>query len=232
MTAPSSNSRSRRERLLAAAGALFVRWGFDKTSMDDIAREAGISKGAVYLEFPNKEALFKAVVCFESIRYSDDWLRRFQNDPGEWSFAQMFRHSVAAINANPLMKALLTRDQRLFGRFLRRDQEFLSLKNAMGVELFQRLQEEGAMRSDIPAPVIGYLMSVIGYGMIAGEEVMPGDTKVPFEQTLEALGRLLDRGLAPRLKKRNAGRPYLIAMVEKMQAALRAACDQPGERKT
>ena len=46
-------SSNRRQRLLDAAGSLFSRWGFDKTSMDDIARETGISKGAVYLEFPN-----------------------------------------------------------------------------------------------------------------------------------------------------------------------------------
>lgn len=225
-----TSSDSRRERLLGAASELFVRWGFDKTSVGDIAREAGVSKGAVYLEFPNKEALFKAVIYHESIRYSEDWLRRFQADPGEWSFAQMFRHSIAAVNANPLMRALLTRDQRLFGSFLRRDQEFLSLKNAMGVELFQNLQKEGAMRDDIPAPVIGYLMSVIGYGLVAGEEVMPEDTKVPFEQSVEALGLMLDRGLAPRVKKRNAGREYLVAMVEKMKTALRTACDQPQKR--
>jgi AcrR family transcriptional regulator len=35
------------ERVVDAAARLFARWGFDKTSVDEIAREAGISKGAV-----------------------------------------------------------------------------------------------------------------------------------------------------------------------------------------
>jgi ABC-type glutathione transport system ATPase component len=61
----SSSQLNRRERLLESAASLFSRWGFDKTSVDDIAREAGISKGAVYLEFPNKDALFKAVMHWE-----------------------------------------------------------------------------------------------------------------------------------------------------------------------
>src|SRR5512143_3973213 len=97
----STSQINRRERLLESAGRLFSLWGFDKTSMDDVAREAGVSKGAVYLEFQGKDALFKAVLYREFRRYSEDWLRRFEGDPGEWSFARMFEHSIAAVNANP-----------------------------------------------------------------------------------------------------------------------------------
>jgi AcrR family transcriptional regulator len=109
----SSSQLNRRERLLESAASLFSRWGFDKTSVDDIAREAGISKGAVYLEFPNKDALFKAVMHWEFARYMQDWLRRFQKDHGDWSFARMIQHSIAAVDSNPFVKALLMRDQRL-----------------------------------------------------------------------------------------------------------------------
>ena len=44
------------------SGQLFLRFGYRKTSMDDIARAAGVSRQALYLWFPNKEALFCAVV--------------------------------------------------------------------------------------------------------------------------------------------------------------------------
>lgn len=220
----SGGLKVRKENLLKAGSRLFARWGFDKTSVDDIAREAGISKGAVYLEFPNKEALFKAVLYYESIRYSEDWLRRFESDPGEWSFARMFQHSIGAIQLNPLMKALHMRDQQLFGSYLRRDPELFLIKTSMSTELFRRLQEEGAMRDDISAPVLAYLMSVIGYGLVAGDEVVPSADKVSFEQSLAALGLLLDRGLAPeKARKKDAGRAYLVAMVKKMQEALAAA---------
>ena len=53
---------SRRERLLAAATVLFQRYGFRKTTVEEIAREAGIGKGSVYLEFSGKEEVFLALV--------------------------------------------------------------------------------------------------------------------------------------------------------------------------
>jgi AcrR family transcriptional regulator len=218
----SSSQLNRRERLLESAASLFSRWGFDKTSVDDIAREAGISKGAVYLEFPNKDALFKAVMHWEFARYMQDWLRRFQKDHGDWSFARMIQHSIAAVDSNPFVKALLMRDQRLFGNFLQRDKELFRLAISARSELFSQLQEAGTMRDDIPAPVLAYLVSVTGYGLIAGNEVVPDENKVPFEEAIQAWGLLLDSALAPpRAQKRSAARTLLISMVERMQDALR-----------
>ena len=217
-----TNRLVRRQRLLDCARRLFARWGFDKTSMDDIARETGVSKGAVYLEFPNKDSLFKAVLHREFARYTADWLRRFEADSGGWSFALMFQHSIAAINASPLMKALMTRDQRIYGSLLKRDTELLALTVSIRGELFSQLQKTGAMREDIPAAVLAYLLSSIGYGLIASDEVIPEEHKVPFDEALLGLGLLLDRGLAPaRTKGRKAARAIVITMVEKMQGALR-----------
>ena len=190
--------------------------------MDEIARETGVSKGAVYLEFPNKDALFKAVLHREFARYTGDWLRRFEEDPGEWSFARMFQHSIGAMNASPLMKALMTRDHQIYGSFLKRDTELLALTISMRGELFSQLQKTGSMRDDIPALVLAYLISSIGYGLIASDEVIPEDHKVPFDEALRGLGLLLDRGLAPtRTKGRKAARALVVALVEKMQATLR-----------
>src|SRR3954469_11999068 len=52
----------RQERVLAAALEVFGRYGFRKTSMDEIARAADISRQGLYLHFANKEALFRAAV--------------------------------------------------------------------------------------------------------------------------------------------------------------------------
>lgn len=52
----------RLERVVAAAGRLFQERGFERTLMDDVAREAGVSKMTVYSHFPNKEALFEAAI--------------------------------------------------------------------------------------------------------------------------------------------------------------------------
>jgi len=53
---------ARPQELLAAALDLFVERGFASTRLEDVARQAGVSKGTLYLYFENKEELFKAVV--------------------------------------------------------------------------------------------------------------------------------------------------------------------------
>jgi AcrR family transcriptional regulator len=51
----------KREAILAAALSLFGRYGYRRTSIDDIAREAGVAKGTVYLHVESKEALFRTL---------------------------------------------------------------------------------------------------------------------------------------------------------------------------
>jgi AcrR family transcriptional regulator len=51
----------KRDRILDAAQSLFVRYGVKRTSIDDVAREAGIAKGTVYLSFKSKAELFAAI---------------------------------------------------------------------------------------------------------------------------------------------------------------------------
>jgi AcrR family transcriptional regulator len=51
-----------RERLVDAAARVFARKGFVATSLDEVAEEAGLTKGAVYSNFQNKEELVRAVL--------------------------------------------------------------------------------------------------------------------------------------------------------------------------
>ncbi|MBR0717374.1 helix-turn-helix domain-containing protein [Bradyrhizobium liaoningense] len=55
-----SPSDQKSEAILDAALPVFVRHGFRKTSMADIARAAGISRASLYLSFSSKEELFRA----------------------------------------------------------------------------------------------------------------------------------------------------------------------------
>lgn len=54
---------STRERVLQAADRLWGERGVHGASLDDIAREADVTKPTVYYYFPDKSALFTAVVC-------------------------------------------------------------------------------------------------------------------------------------------------------------------------
>src|SRR5580692_3924709 len=53
---------ARPAEIIAAALALFAERGFAAARLDDIAARAGVSKAALYLYFPTKEDLFRAVV--------------------------------------------------------------------------------------------------------------------------------------------------------------------------
>src|SRR3954452_5784897 len=51
-----------RERLIEAAARVFAEKGFAATSLDEVADAAGLTKGAVYSNFENKEDLVRAVL--------------------------------------------------------------------------------------------------------------------------------------------------------------------------
>lgn len=53
---------ARPQEIVEAALAVFSERGFAAARLDDVAARAGVSKGTLYLYFPNKEELFKAVV--------------------------------------------------------------------------------------------------------------------------------------------------------------------------
>ena len=55
---------SRRTRVLEAALGVFLRYGFRKTSMDEVARAADLSRQGLYLQFATKEDLFRATVDY------------------------------------------------------------------------------------------------------------------------------------------------------------------------
>jgi AcrR family transcriptional regulator len=57
-----TESNPKAETILDAAERLLVRYGYRKSSMDDVAREAGTAKGTVYLYYAGKEALFRALL--------------------------------------------------------------------------------------------------------------------------------------------------------------------------
>jgi AcrR family transcriptional regulator len=60
--AQTRRKEARPGEIIAAALGSFAERGFAATKLEDVAAAAGISKGTIYLYFPNKEELFRAVV--------------------------------------------------------------------------------------------------------------------------------------------------------------------------
>lgn len=59
-------SANSKHQIIEAAGIIFERYGFKKTTMDDIAFAAGKGKSSLYYYFKNKEEVFEAVVAHEA----------------------------------------------------------------------------------------------------------------------------------------------------------------------
>ena len=74
--APSTRREQQKEAkrlaLIDAALAVFSRVGYAAAKIDDVAEEAGVSKGTVYLYFESKEALFEAMVKAKMVPMLDD----------------------------------------------------------------------------------------------------------------------------------------------------------------
>src|SRR5512133_815496 len=55
-----------RKKIIETAGLIFSRYGFRKTSMEEIARALKIGKSSIYYYYNSKEAIFEAVVLNEA----------------------------------------------------------------------------------------------------------------------------------------------------------------------
>lgn len=79
----------KKEHVLACGVRLFARKGYHKTSIDEIAKEAGISKGAFYLYFPSKESFVVAAFTMFQTQINEkiDWVER-KNLPPKESFSE------------------------------------------------------------------------------------------------------------------------------------------------
>ena len=70
-------SDATRGALLVAAHALFAQRGYAETSLDDVAREAGVTKGGLYHHFAGKVQLFESVFEQEQMRLAELGVRAY-----------------------------------------------------------------------------------------------------------------------------------------------------------
>jgi AcrR family transcriptional regulator len=78
--------------VLEAALQLFVQKGFAATKVEEVAALAGVSKGTLFLYFPTKEDLLKAVVSENLAQHFPAWNQAFETFEG--SSAEMLRFAL------------------------------------------------------------------------------------------------------------------------------------------
>lgn len=62
---------NKESRVLKAAKEVFVKYGYVKVTMNDIAKQAGISRPALYLIYPGKEHIYNAVILYLAAELSE-----------------------------------------------------------------------------------------------------------------------------------------------------------------
>ncbi|MEV4065738.1 TetR/AcrR family transcriptional regulator, partial [Nonomuraea dietziae] len=91
---------ARRQEILQAAVRVFARKGFASSRIEDVAAEAGIAKGSVYLSFDSRDALLQA--AFESYAAeSAQLLASLEPGPALDRLATLVRRVVAMLAAHP-----------------------------------------------------------------------------------------------------------------------------------
>lgn len=128
---PEPRQRARRERILRAATELFVEFGYRKTSVDEIARRAGIAKGTVYLYYSNKAELVCHAIALEERGYLTRMAPWF--DPA--------RDPLERIRGLIVDFLLLSREMPLTARLSGSDHELQLALSEMDTSLFSRITE-------------------------------------------------------------------------------------------
>ena len=94
---PADEDNAKRRQIIEGARAIFLTRGFDAASMMDIAKEAGVSKGTLYVYFKDKDELFAAIVQGECAMQEKGV---FEFDPADHDVeAVLLTHGKAFVNA-------------------------------------------------------------------------------------------------------------------------------------
>src|SRR6266702_8567542 len=122
-----------RSRILDAASRVFAEKGYHEATMEDVAKQLGVSKGALYLYFSSKEHLFEAMVktapqAFKEILYSsfgdeadpvqsatrffDAMIKRFGSNP------RLSLEILSEASRNPALRRVLRQNQEEYAKGL------------------------------------------------------------------------------------------------------------------
>lgn len=214
--APTTNI-NREARILDAAADLFIHFGYDKTTVSDIARKAGVSKGAIYLHYASKDALFEALLVREMMTYAEAWLARCEADPAGGTIGGMYKSMLYTLDSSAFVSALFKKDPHLFGTYLRKPNTVFRQHQHQGTrqEFVKLMQAAGAIRADADPAITAHIMNMLSYGLIGMHDVMNPAFIPPTEAIIEGIADFMDRALTPEGGGNSeAGKAIIRHMVE------------------
>src|SRR2546429_7578253 len=93
--------QERADRILDAAAELILRWGYRKTTIDDIARQAGVAKGTLYLHWKTREELVAALLKREKGELAEDIKERIILYPEGGTLRGILKHYAPGLMKSP-----------------------------------------------------------------------------------------------------------------------------------
>ena len=206
-SAPHKRERRKQDRpgeLLEAALDLFVEKGFAATRVEEVAARAGVSKGTLFLYFPSKEDLFKAVVrenVVAPVTQGAAEVAQFKGPTGElleWMLLQWWRR-YGATKASGISKLVMSEASNFpeLASFYR--QEVIEPGQALVRFALQRGLDRGELRPmnielalhSVMAPLLFLVMWKHSMGPCC-----PESEHIDPEQFISQHARLLVRGLS------------------------------------
>jgi AcrR family transcriptional regulator len=149
-----------RARVLDAAYEQFRRMGIQRSTMEDVARRAGVSRITVYRRFATKDALVEQVVRREFRRYFDQFLVDIKNaETAADRVVLGFVSSLRAIRGNPLIGGLIAAEPDLLVSSLINDggRTLVIVRQFVAVQLRQE-QRAGNVSSELDIDFVAEMM--------------------------------------------------------------------------
>lgn len=188
--------RKTKKAIIKAAVKLFDQKGFEKTSIEELAREAGVGKGTIYTYFQTKSEIFYAF-CEEQLEFIHNELAS-KTDPDAPLIEQLmtvFMGEFIHVTQNRefgrfFMQQTLFPEDKDKGRWEDVDNRWLELL----FSIYKQAQERNELRKEVDLLYLAghfyalYILVVSSWysGRIETEEVSPG-MRLLFEQALEGL---------------------------------------------
>lgn len=194
----------RRDKILEAAVGLFVAQGYDRTTLREIARTAGLSTGAIYIYFPTKAAILQAL-CADEAAQMRAILRATLTtlptdaDPlaaGMMAFAGRFgtfdaAHRQRRMRIGQLLRYEATRDDAV-GASVR---EVIDSWRTLVASIVRAQQEAGLLRASIDPDALTEILLALPQGLELLD--LLGGGASDWSAVVATLADLLWHGLLP-----------------------------------
>jgi AcrR family transcriptional regulator len=170
-----SKRKERAERILDTAADLVLRWGYRKTSVDDIAKQAGVAKGTIYLHWKTREELFLALLIRERRREGQRLQQEIARDPDGATLHGLMKHATVAALRNPLLRAMMLQDSEMLGELVH--SQYGTMDARRRIEAFRSylevLRDMGLVRSDISLDAQVQMLTAISISFILLDQFLP-----------------------------------------------------------